>query len=91
MRFRVETFNVLAQYLCKGDFFPYSTKAARRWKNRFPRIQHTMRQLAADVICMQEVDNHESYARFFDLHGYKSVYCHEGDRFGILIAWNTKR
>ena len=55
-RFRVLSFNVLAQYLCLEGSYPRQDK---RWLDpalRFPSLREEISRYSADIIALQEVD-----------------------------------
>lgn len=54
--FTIATYNVLAQSYIKPDRYPYSDPADLKAVNRLPRVERTIRELGADILCVQEVE-----------------------------------
>ena len=55
--FKLLTFNVLADSLCRPAWFPYASPEALAWPARSRRIQQLVREHDADVICLQEIQS----------------------------------
>ncbi|KAI8999213.1 Endonuclease/exonuclease/phosphatase [Gaertneriomyces semiglobifer] len=55
--FRLMTYNLLAQCLCRRELYPYCERGDLRIKNRLPRLIATLRSIAPDIACLSEVDN----------------------------------
>ncbi|KAH9260398.1 hypothetical protein BASA81_001568 [Batrachochytrium salamandrivorans] len=49
------TFNVLADHLCKPNWFPYRTKDELAWPSRREHIKTCIQQANASIVCLQEV------------------------------------
>ena len=76
-RFRIATYNVLAELYATQQQYPYTDFWALSWDYRFQNILREIMDASPDVICLQEIqaDHYEShvYAEFADA-GYEGVY-----------------
>jgi CCR4-NOT transcription complex subunit 6 len=76
-RFRVVTYNVLAELYATQQQYPYTDFWALSWDYRFQNILREILDAAPDVVCLQEIqaDHYEShvYAEFADV-GFEGVY-----------------
>ncbi|KAK4748743.1 hypothetical protein SAY87_015329 [Trapa incisa] len=74
-RFRLVSYNILAQVYVKSSFFPHSPKPCLRWKARSQAILTVLKNLKADFLCLQEVDEYDGFYRAnMEKTGYASVY-----------------
>lgn len=74
-KFRLVSYNILAQAYVKREQFPHSPSACRKWKTRSQAILNLLKSLGADICCLQEVDEYDSfYKENMDSHGYDSIY-----------------
>jgi CCR4-NOT transcription complex subunit 6 len=76
-RFRVVTYNVLAEIYATQQQYPYTDFWALSWDYRFQNMLREISDASPDVICLQEIqaDHYENhvYASFSDA-GYEGVY-----------------
>jgi CCR4-NOT transcription complex subunit 6 len=76
-RFRIVTYNVLAELYATQQQYPYTDFWALSWDYRFQNIMREISDASPDVICLQEIqaDHYEShvYAEFAEA-GYEGVY-----------------
>ncbi|KAH7834383.1 hypothetical protein Vadar_015458 [Vaccinium darrowii] len=74
-KFRLVSYNILAQAYAKSEQFPHSPSPCRKWKTRSQAILNLLKGLEADFLCLQEVDEYDSfYKGNMESHGYASVY-----------------
>ncbi|PKI45130.1 hypothetical protein CRG98_034514 [Punica granatum] len=74
-RFRLVSYNVLAQVYVKSSLFPHSPKACLRWKARSQAILTVLNNLKADFLCLQEVDEYDGFYRAnMENSGYTGIY-----------------
>lgn len=72
---RVVSYNILAQVYVKSVLFPHSPSPCLRWKARSQAILERLLSLKADILCLQELDEFESfYKGQLDNYGYSSIY-----------------
>ncbi|XP_022976793.1 carbon catabolite repressor protein 4 homolog 4 isoform X1 [Cucurbita maxima] len=75
IRFRFVSYNILAQVYVKSSFFPHSPSSCLRWKARSQAILAVLKNLEADFLCLQEVDEYDSfYNGNLERCGYSSLY-----------------
>eukprot|EP00545_Synedropsis_sp_CCMP1620_P013445 CAMPEP_0119014934 /NCGR_PEP_ID=MMETSP1176-20130426/10467_1 /TAXON_ID=265551 /ORGANISM="Synedropsis recta cf, Strain CCMP1620" /LENGTH=570 /DNA_ID=CAMNT_0006968185 /DNA_START=500 /DNA_END=2209 /DNA_ORIENTATION=+ len=76
-RFRIATYNVLAEIYATQQQYPYCDFWALSWDYRFQNILREIMDASPDVVCLQEVqaDHYENhlYAAMSE-HGYEGVY-----------------
>ncbi|XP_020236213.1 carbon catabolite repressor protein 4 homolog 4 isoform X1 [Cajanus cajan] len=74
-RFSLVSYNILAQAYVKSALFPHSPSSSLKWKLRSNTILAVLKNLGADIFCLQEVDEFESFYKgnMLDL-GYSSIY-----------------
>lgn len=76
-RFRIATYNVLAEIYATQQQYPYCDFWALSWDYRFQNILREIMEASPDVVCLQEVqaDHYENhlYAAMNDA-GYEGVY-----------------
>jgi len=76
-RFRVATYNVLAEIYATQQQYPYCDFWALSWEYRFQNILREILDASPDVLCLQEIqaDHYENhvYATMSDA-GYEGVY-----------------
>lgn len=76
-RFRLVTYNVLAEIYATQQQYPYCDFWALSWDYRFQNMLREILDAAPDVLCLQEIqaDHYENhvYATFSDA-GYEGVY-----------------
>ncbi|KAE8649975.1 carbon catabolite repressor protein 4 homolog 4 [Cucumis sativus] len=75
IRFRFVSYNILAQVYVKSSFFPHSPSSCLKWKARSQAILAVLKNLEADFLCLQEVDEYDSfYKGNLERCGYSSLY-----------------
>ncbi|KAJ8774152.1 hypothetical protein K2173_009583 [Erythroxylum novogranatense] len=75
IRFSLVSFNILAQAYVKSSFFPHSPSPSLKWKARSQSILTVLKDLGGDILCLQEVDEYDSfYKPNIESHGYSSIY-----------------
>ncbi|KAG0600259.1 hypothetical protein M758_11G019300 [Ceratodon purpureus] len=78
---RIVSYNILAQSYVKSISFPHSPSPCLRWKNRSKAVLERLLSFDADVLCLQELDEYESYYRSrLTREGYSSVYIQRSGR-----------
>ncbi|KAI8530890.1 hypothetical protein RHMOL_Rhmol11G0095200 [Rhododendron molle] len=93
-KFRLVSYNILAQAYAKSEQFPHSPSPCRKWKTRSQAILTLLKGLEADFLCLQEVDEYDSfYKGNLESHGYASVYIQRSrkkpDGCGIFYKHNN--
>lgn len=74
-KFSLVSYNILAQAYVKGDLFPHSPGPCLKWKARSQAILTVLKSLGADFLCLQELDEYDSfYKRNIESVGYSSIY-----------------
>ncbi|KAG2304159.1 hypothetical protein Bca52824_032810 [Brassica carinata] len=75
IRFRLVSYNILAQVYVKSSLLPHSPPACLKWKARSHAILGVLKKLEADFFCLQEVDEYDSfYRKKMDSLGYSGIY-----------------
>ncbi|CDP15692.1 unnamed protein product [Coffea canephora] len=75
MRFSLVSYNVLAQAYVKSALFPHSPSSCLKWKARSQATLTVLKNLGADFLCLQEVDEYDSfYMMNMENLGYSSIY-----------------
>ncbi|CAN7056015.1 unnamed protein product [Brassica oleracea var. botrytis] len=75
IRFRLVSYNILAQVYVKSSLFPHSPPACLKWKARSHAILSVLKKLQADFFCLQEVDEYDSfYRKNMESLGYSGIY-----------------
>ncbi|CAM6049476.1 unnamed protein product [Sphagnum compactum] len=78
---RIISYNILAQAYVKSSLFPHSPSSCLRWKARSEAILERLLSFDADFLCLQELDEFESFYKWkLDKHGYSSVYVQRSGR-----------
>ncbi|KAJ4837270.1 Carbon catabolite repressor protein 4 4 [Turnera subulata] len=74
-RFRLVSYNILAQAYVKSSLFPHSPSPSLKWKARSRAILTVLKNLEADILCLQELDEYNSfYKNSIESSGYSSIY-----------------
>ncbi|KAH9320714.1 hypothetical protein KI387_015353, partial [Taxus chinensis] len=86
---RVVSYNILAQAYIKSTLFPHSPARCLKWKARSQSVLALLKSLEADILCLQELDEFETfYKGNMDKYGYSSAYIqrsgHKRDGCGIF-------
>ncbi|CAL9216983.1 unnamed protein product [Arabidopsis halleri] len=75
IKFRLVSYNILAQVYVKSALLPHSPPACLKWKARSHAILSVLRNLKADFFCLQEVDEYDSFYRNnMESLGYSGIY-----------------
>ncbi|XP_062077069.1 carbon catabolite repressor protein 4 homolog 4-like isoform X2 [Humulus lupulus] len=73
--FSLVSYNILAQAYVKSSYFPHSPSPCLRWKARSQAVLTVLKNLGADFLCLQEVDEYESFYKVnMERNGYSSIY-----------------
>lgn len=94
-KYRMMTYNVLAQSLIKRIIYPYASTQALRWKQRQELLKNEFQSLRPDLICLQEVNvdalNYwKSLCTSLNLDIEYTSKTERPTSHGILIGWNTE-
>ncbi|XP_020247689.1 carbon catabolite repressor protein 4 homolog 4-like isoform X2 [Asparagus officinalis] len=74
-RFRVVSYNILAQVYVKSSYFPHSPSSSLKWKARSQAVLTDLKNLNADFLCIQELDEYDTfYKSNMESHGYSCIY-----------------
>nr|XP_029122984.1 carbon catabolite repressor protein 4 homolog 4 [Elaeis guineensis] len=74
-KFRLVSYNILAQVYVKSSYFPHSPSSCLKWKARSQAILMEFKNLSADFLCIQELDEYNSfYKSNMESLGYSSLY-----------------
>ncbi|XP_020589740.1 carbon catabolite repressor protein 4 homolog 4 isoform X2 [Phalaenopsis equestris] len=74
-RFRFVSYNILAQVYVKSVYFPHSPSSCLKWKARSLAVLTDLKNLNADFLCVQELDEYDNfYKGNMEKHGYSSIY-----------------
>ncbi|XP_062077070.1 carbon catabolite repressor protein 4 homolog 4-like [Humulus lupulus] len=77
--FSLVSYNILAQAYVKNFYFPHSPSHCLSWKARSQAVLTVLKKLGADFLCLQEVDEYESfYKGNMERNGYSSIYIQRG-------------
>lgn len=95
--FRVVSWNILAPDYCYRHFYKHLSDAqvgrVLDWRSRQPQILRHLLQVAADVICLQEVQEFAALQGMLAAKGYEGVFKqrtgHKMD--GLAIFWLTSK
>ncbi|RZC73917.1 hypothetical protein C5167_049397 [Papaver somniferum] len=61
LRFRIVSYNILGQCYVKSSYFPHSPKPCLRFKARSEAVLSTLKSLESDFLCLQELDEYDSF------------------------------
>lgn len=92
----VMSYNILAYNFTKASWFSYCDVDFLQPKYRCPRILNEIRDIKADIICLQECDHdlfHEFYRPNLESLGYESIInlANPNRIVTIVIAYNKSR
>ncbi|XP_072962728.1 carbon catabolite repressor protein 4 homolog 4 isoform X2 [Typha angustifolia] len=74
-RFRLVSYNILAQVYVKSSSFPHSPSSCLKWKSRSQAILADLKNIDADFLCIQELDEYDRfYKKIMESFGYSSLY-----------------
>ncbi|PIN13607.1 Glucose-repressible alcohol dehydrogenase transcriptional effector CCR4 [Handroanthus impetiginosus] len=80
-KFRLVSYNILAQAYVKSAYFPHSPAPCLKWKARSQAILTLLKGLEADFLCLQEVDEYDTfYKTNMENLGYASIYVQRSGR-----------
>ncbi|KAK6158598.1 hypothetical protein DH2020_005912 [Rehmannia glutinosa] len=80
-KFRLVSYNILAQAYVKSAYFPHSPAPSLKWKARSQAILTVLKNLEADFLCLQEVDEYDTfYKKNVESLGYASIYIQRSGR-----------
>ncbi|WCJ20532.1 CCR4-NOT transcription complex subunit 6-like [Euphorbia peplus] len=91
-RFGLVSYNILAQAYVKSSIFPHSPSPCLKWKSRSKAMLTVLKNLGADFLCLQELDEYDSfYKQNIETHGYSSIYIQRSGqkRDGCGIFYNN--
>ncbi|XP_073301727.1 carbon catabolite repressor protein 4 homolog 4 isoform X1 [Primulina huaijiensis] len=93
-KFRLVSYNILAQAYVKSAFFPHSPAPCLKWKARSQALLNILKGLEADFLCLQEVDEYDTfYKKNMEILGYASCYIQRSgnkrDGCGIFYRQNS--
>ncbi|KAL7589217.1 hypothetical protein Lser_V15G36549 [Lactuca serriola] len=93
LKFRVVSYNILAQVYVKSSVFPHSPSPCLKWKARSPIILDLLKHLDADILCLQELDEYDTfYKEKIEQNDYSSIYIkrsgRKSDGCGIFYKHN---
>ncbi|XP_039012601.1 carbon catabolite repressor protein 4 homolog 4-like [Hibiscus syriacus] len=75
IRFRLVSYNILAQVYTKDHFFPHSPPPCLRWNDRSREILNLLKNLGSDFYSLQELDEFDSfYKKKMEGLGYSGIY-----------------
>ncbi|KAL6619310.1 hypothetical protein ACP70R_034449 [Stipagrostis hirtigluma subsp. patula] len=92
-KFRLVSYNILAQVYVKSAIFPHSPSACLKWKSRSKAVLTELKSFDADLMCIQELDEYDTfYKKNMENSGYSSIYIQRsGDkRDGCGIFYKPK-
>ncbi|KAK1403009.1 carbon catabolite repressor protein 4-like [Heracleum sosnowskyi] len=73
--FRLVSYNILAQAYVSSVKLTHSTDPCLKWEDRCQAVLTVLRSFVADILCLQEVDEYDTfYKGNIESHGYSSVY-----------------
>ncbi|XP_039121336.1 carbon catabolite repressor protein 4 homolog 4-like isoform X2 [Dioscorea cayenensis subsp. rotundata] len=74
-KFRLVSYNILAQVYVKSSNFPGSPSSCLKWKIRSQAILTALKSFNADFLCIQELDEYDSfYKSNLESTGYSGIY-----------------
>ncbi|KAL7159708.1 hypothetical protein ABFS83_01G045800 [Erythranthe nasuta] len=80
-KFRLVSYNILAQAYVKSSYFPHSPPPSLKWKARSQAVLTVLKSLEADFLCLQEVDEYDTfYKKNMESLGYASIHVQRGGR-----------
>lgn len=80
-RFRLVSYNILAQAYVKSIVFPHSPPPCLKWKARSLIILDVLKNLNADILCLQELDEYDKfYKGKIEQNDYSSIYIKRSGR-----------
>ncbi|KAK4855940.1 hypothetical protein QYF36_012527 [Acer negundo] len=92
-RFRLVSYNMLAQSDIQLPYFSYTPPGCLDWMNRSKATLTLLRELRSDFLCLQELDAYDFYKTKLETYGYYSVYIQrdgkEPDGCGIFYKHNV--
>lgn len=96
-RFKIMSFNVLAQTLIRREVFPTSSAQALKWGMRRQNLYNEIQVYSPDVLCLQECDFYDEFWRPKVVENPQLNYGggiwkrKEGKKAdGVAIIWNSR-
>ncbi|XP_078182768.1 DNAse I-like superfamily protein [Carex rostrata] len=89
-KFRLVSYNILAQIYVKSSYFSHSPSSCLKWKARSQAVLTDLKDFGADFLCLQELDEYNSfYKKNMEGVGYSSIYIQRtgGKRDGCGIFY----
>jgi len=91
--FRMMTWNILADFLCRPELYPYADRQCLTWPYRKAQIIAEIARTRPQVLCLQEVqgigpggppksDHYTQLREELGLFGYDSTYIRKADMYG---------
>eukprot|EP01027_Heterolobosea_sp_BB2_P019134 GEZU01026881.1.p1 GENE.GEZU01026881.1~~GEZU01026881.1.p1 ORF type:complete len:145 (+),score=29.27 GEZU01026881.1:118-552(+) len=73
--FTIASYNILAQHLIRRSIFGYCSKNALKWPTRRENLKRDVKELDADILCLQECDYYDEFFKpELEKIGYDSVF-----------------
>ncbi|KAK0604047.1 hypothetical protein LWI29_011520 [Acer saccharum] len=92
-RFRLVSYNMLAQSYIGFSYYSYSPSDCLYWRNRSKATLTLLGELRSDFLCLQELDEYAFYKTRLETYGYYSVYIQRDgwgpDGCGIFYKHNV--
>jgi CCR4-NOT transcription complex subunit 6 len=86
------SWNVLAEGFVKQSTFPYCGPAHLAWEHRRELLPRILGAIAADVVCLQEVDRPDFFGELFEQMGYTWVFAKRPEGLdGCLMAFRSDK
>jgi len=92
IRFKVCTYNVLAQHL--AHYFPYTAHASVKQARRRPRVLQAIFEADADILFLQEVEQQDVWlVPQLSSAGYATAFKKktQNKKDGVMIAWKISK
>ncbi|KAF3335893.1 carbon catabolite repressor protein 4 4 isoform X1 [Carex littledalei] len=89
-KFRLVSYNILAQIYVKSIYFSHSPSSCLKWKARSQAVLTHLKDFGADFLCLQELDEYNSfYKKNMEGVGYSTIYIQRtgGKRDGCGIFY----
>lgn len=75
LKFTLAQYNILGEAYASPQWFPYCSKKVLQFSGRSKLILHQLEALQSDIICLQELDNYESFWKGkLEAMGYGSIF-----------------
>ncbi|KMZ57508.1 Glucose-repressible alcohol dehydrogenase transcriptional effector [Zostera marina] len=93
-KFRVISYNILAQVYVKSSNFPHSPPSCLKWKTRSNAVSEVLKSFNADFLCLQELDKFDEFYKDKIMnYGYSCIYVKRSRQKldGCGIFYNQRR